>query len=331
MKKKKEINLEDDEILASVNKEPKGAKKKSKKKKGVDKKSTPTYDKTETRKKDKAKDMAKAKKKVKKVKKNKKVSKITKMKTEAEQKKERIRKRIAIFILIVLTVNIFLLSPIFNLKNINVNGNTRISTDEIISSSGIMYENSIFKINKNKITKNLKENSYIEDVRISRKIPSTINIDVIERKARFMLEFANAYVYINSQGYMLEIAEEKIEVPLITGFTTTTEEIVPGNRLCTEDLKRLQIVIEIIEVAKNNEIADLISKVDISDTSDYIVEFESEGKIAHFGDCATSKSNLNTKMLYVKELIQNYEKGIEGEIFVNMDLNSKKVYFKEKV
>ena len=177
----------------------------------------------------------------------------------------------------------------------------------------------------------IKRNPYIESVEIKRKNPTTINIEVVERETRYMLEFANAYVYINNQGYMLEIANERVDVPLISGFTTELEEINPGNRLCTEDLKRLQIVIEIMEVAKNNGIANLITKLDISDTSDYLVEFESEGKIAHLGDCATSKSNLNTKILYVKELIEEYEKGVEGEIFVNMDLNTKKVYFKDKV
>lgn len=322
-KKKEEMNIEADEILASVNKEPKGSKKKSKKKKGVDKKTTPI-------KQEKSKVSNKKKKKVNK-KPKKKVSKITKIKTEAQLKTERIRKKVILFLLIVIAVCLFLLSPIFNLKNVNIIGNSVVSSEEILASSGLVNDNSIFKINKASIIKKIKKNPYIESANIKRKIPSTINIEVVERETRFMLEFANAYVYINSQGYMLEIAQEKVEVPLITGFTTELEEIVPGNRLCTEDLKRLQIVIEIMEVAKANEIANLVTKVDISDTSDYIIEFASEGKIAHLGDCATSKSNLNTKILYVKKLIEEYEKGVEGEIFVNMDLNTKKVYFKEKV
>lgn len=325
-KKEKDVNLEADEILASVNKEPKGAKKKSKKKKGVDKKTTPIkQEKTKV-----SKDKKEKKKKTnKKPKKN--VSKITKIKTEAQMKKERIRKKVILFLLFVIAICLFLLSPIFNLQNVNITGNSVVSTEEILTSSGLIYNNSIFKINKASVSNKIKKNPYIESVNIKRKIPSTIDIEVIERETRFMLEFANAYVYINSQGYMLEIAQEKVEVPLITGFVTEMEEITPGNRLCTEDLKRLQIVIEIMEVAKNNEIANLITKVDISDTSDYIIEFESEGKSAHLGDCATSKSNLNTKILYVKELITNYEKGVEGEIFVNRDLNSEYVYFKEKV
>lgn len=324
MKKKKEqdININSDEILASVNKEPKGAKKKSnkkkEKKKGVAKKTTPIK-------------QEKSNKKKKSKKPKKKVSKITKIKTEAQLKKEKRRKKLALFLLIVIAICLFLLSPIFNLKNVNIVGNSKVSSEEILSLSGLVHNESIFKVNKASVSNKIYKNPYIENIEIRRKIPSTINIQVVERETRFMLEFANAYVYINSQGYMLEITQEKAEVPLISGFTTELEEINPGNRLCTEDLKRLQIVIEIMEVAKNNNIANLVTKVDISDTSDYIVEFASEGKIAHLGDCATSKSNLNTKILYVKELIEEYEKGVEGEIFVNMDLNTKKVYFKEKV
>ena len=95
MKKKKEqnININSDEILASVNKEPKGAKKKSnkkkEKKKGVAKKTTPIK-------------QEKSNKKKKSKKPKKKVSKITKIKTEAQLKKEKRRKKLALFLLIVI-------------------------------------------------------------------------------------------------------------------------------------------------------------------------------------------------------------------------------------
>ena len=39
---------------------------------------------------------------------------------------------------------------------------------------------------------------------------------------------------------------------------------------------------------------------------------------------------IDTKMLYIKAILDK-ESGNEGEIFVNMDLNNKNPYFKQKV
>ena len=53
---------------------------------------------------------------------------------------------------------------------------------------------------------------------------------------------------------------------------------------------------------------------------------ESEDKTVYLGD----SKNLSTKMLYVKDMLQR-EKGIEGEFFLDVDLNIKDPMFREKV
>ena len=53
---------------------------------------------------------------------------------------------------------------------------------------------------------------------------------------------------------------------------------------------------------------------------------EGEQKYVYLGD----KTSLDTKMLYVKVILEK-EKEHAGEIFVNMDLNQKNPFFREKV
>ena len=70
-----------------------------------------------------------------------------------------------------------------------------------------------------------------------------------------------------------------------------------------------------------------VHEIDISNKEDYTVYLENEKKTIHFGDA----SNLSNKILYVKAMIDS-EKDIEGEIFVNGDLNNKfRPFFREKV
>lgn len=228
--------------------------------------------------------------------------------------------------LITFAIFFTLYSPLFNITEIKVINNKNISQQEIISLSGIQKNENTFKLFKGEIINKIKENPYIENVSIRRILPGTVQIEVSEREAAFMLEYANAYVYINTQGYILEISAEKRDLPIITGFATEQEAIKINQRLCLEDLKKINTVLKIINVAKDNNVVNYITKIDIADESNYILILDGEGKKAYIGDC----SDLITRILYVKDLIEK-EKGKPGEIFVDKNLNTQYPMFRETV
>lgn len=297
--------FEDDEIIVGIQGKSNTKSKKSKKKDGA-----------------------------KKAPKNKKEQKKTKTKThkkanvrsfEGYQKATRLKKlKICLFLIILLIAIILLLSSsLFNIKSINVLNNNILSNEEIISLSNINIGQNIFKINKNSSIDHIKENAYIEEVEISRKLPNTLEINVKERKRKYMLQFADSYVYINNQGYMLEISTEKLDLPIITGFKTDLSNVKPGERLEVDDLKKLDMVIKIVETANVNNIGNLITKVEVSDEKNYVVELGTENKKAYLGDC----SNLNTRMLNLQTIVEQ-EKGNAGTAYINMDLNVGKAYFR---
>lgn len=256
--------------------------------------------------------------------------KMTKREQEIAKKKRKIIFRLvkwtSLVIILICGGIYFLLSPFFNIKIINVTGNSKITTDEIISLSGILLEENTFKVSNNKAAEAIKANAYIESVKIKRKLPDEIQIQIVERKPSYMITLGNAYVYVNTQGYLLEVSKEKLDIPILVGFVTPEEQIQEGERLCLEDLQRLSNVIQIMNSASNNEISSLITKINIENKQDYILELKSERKTVHLGDT----SNLSTKMLYVKTVIEK-EKKKEGDIFVNTDLSTKGAIFREKV
>lgn len=261
--------------------------------------------------------------------KKKKTKKLTKKQEIARKKRKAFLRLVkwATLILLLIGGGIgFLLSSFFNIKKIEIVGNNKLTKDEAISLSQIEIEENTFKLSKNKIEKNIKQNAYVESVKIKRNLPSTILIEIEERVPTYMITFANAYAYINNQGYFVEISKEKLELPIITGYATKEEDIQLGERLCTEDLQKLDDILQIMKAAESNEIANIVTKINISDKQDYVLELKSEKKTVHVGDT----SNLSTKMLYIKEIIEQNKK-IEGEILVNTDLNNKWAIFRKKV
>lgn len=252
-------------------------------------------------------------------------SKKTQNKKDNKKKRTMTKGAKALFSVIGTIILLVLLfsSPLFNIKNIEVEGNSKVSDEKMISISSIQFHTNIFSMKKRDAIEKIKTNPYIEDVKIAIKLPSTVKIEVIEREPRYMLQFADSYVYINNQGYMLEISNEALEVPILIGFTTDLSNIKAGNRINVEDLEKMNMVIKIFETVKSNDMGHLVSKIDISNDKNYTIILESEGKKVYLGDC----SDLNTRILYLKAILEK-SAGRSGEIFLNVDLNTQDVYFR---
>lgn len=240
------------------------------------------------------------------------------------KRKNRCVKWIILSLLLLTVIILFLMSNVFNIKQIVVVNNSKISSNEIINSSTLATGVNMFKITNGAIRNGVKTNAYIEDVSIKRNINGTVVLDVKERQATYMLKLANAYVYINNQGYMLEISENPLELPTIIGFSTPNEEMEAGKRLNTEDLQKLEDVIKIMETAKNSSLVNIITEIDVSDSMYYNLTVESEQKTVIIGNM----TNINIKLQMAGKVFEA-EKGKIGEIYFQDD--GKKAVFKEEV
>ncbi len=232
-----------------------------------------------------------------------------------------------VVVIIGIAVFAFLKSPFFNIEEITVkiDHNTVLTESEIRELSNIVVGQNMFSISKRKSIENISTNSYVESVKIKRKVPNKLEIEVIERTIAFQFEIDGAYAYIDNYGVVIDQQSEKKDCIVITGYKT--ENIVTGNKLSEDDIQGLSDVMVIIQEAKSNEIVDDITKIDISNHDDYLVYFDNLGKVAHIGDI----SSINDKMTRVAKILK-VESEVEGEIFVNVDFNNGKYpYFREKV
>lgn len=226
---------------------------------------------------------------------------------------------------LIVSIIFFMMSPLFNISEINISGNNSISEETILSLSKIQIGDNIYKTSKKNIKQNIKQNAYIESVEVKRVLPNQIKLMVKERNTTYMLEYSNSFIYINNQGYILEITNQKLDVPLISGITTNQEQIQVGYRLNQEDLTRLEMILRITDSLEANGVTNKIDRIDISNKQNYTLYMEEENKIIYLGDA----SNLSSRMLYLKAALED-TKGLEGEIFINGDLVKEKAFFRQK-
>ena len=253
-------------------------------------------------------------------------------KREKEKRKKQLKRRIALGIVLGIIVLIGIYfglchMPVFNIENIFVEGNSRISTEEILSLSRTNKGDNLLAVWKLKIKNRIKENPYIDEVNVEKRLPNELVIRVREKEINYSISYENGYAYVDRQGYLIDFNPSVLEGAIVlSGEETTEEEIKENKRLNTNDLRKLNTVIKILEAAENANIKGLISGINIKNSSNYIIEFASENKIAYLGRA----DNLATQMGIIVAIIEK-EKNSSGKIFVNMNLSTDEAYYREDV
>ena len=270
---------------------------------------------------------------------NKKSGSFNKQREIEKKRRKRRKKRLitSILIMLITIIVLYLLnSPTFKIKNIEVMGNSQVDKQKIIEQSGIKIGNSIFYYfglslvfiisNINIISKvRIKQNGYIEDAIVTKKMPDTIEINVKERIAEFQIITDNGYyIYIDEQGYIVDYSQESRGLVTIYGMEITEENIEKKKRLENDDLNlRLENILHIKEEMTKIGIYDQILKIQVK--NEYILSLDNLNLTINLGNA----TNLKDKTYYIKSIMER-ENGKAGTINVNGNLNEGFVpYFTE--
>ena len=228
------------------------------------------------------------------------------------------------FIILVAFMIFLMTTPKCYITNIKIDGYNKNSEETYISLTQIeLNTTNIFTISKNNIIKNIKENPYVESVQIKRELPGTLHITVKERTTEYQAQNNDKYIYLDKQGYILEIGDEPKNITKIIGLDCTNKEIHEGQRLENNDLMKLDLILKIINQCKYNNIENDITEIDISNKTNIKLNIDKGSKIVYLGDA----SNINERILWLKTILEK-EKKNKGEIYINGDLKDSRIYFK---
>ena len=248
------------------------------------------------------------------------------------------RKRIRLIKIIIYTIfTIILLSAlfsfifftnIFSIKEIEVVNNNKVDKETIINNSEInVGNNNLFLVDSKQISENIKRIPYIKNATISKKFPNKIEIVVTERTSSYILKVNEEYYSIDIDGTILEKIENVDENQNVIVVLSSDLDVSKGV-LDEANLNKLKNIETINQVAKSNGVNNMITRFDMSNDSNIIIDIASEGKRVYLGDFVDDMS-LNVKFFWLKTMMEQ-EKGKVGIIYLNVDLNKNKVVFREQ-
>ncbi|MCD7777158.1 MAG: FtsQ-type POTRA domain-containing protein [Clostridiales bacterium] len=161
-----------------------------------------------------------------------------------------------------------LVSPVFEIQEIQVVGNSQLSNDEIFEIGEIngVGEN-IFMFNSGSVKSKLKANNYIKSVRVTKKLPSTIVINIEERRVRGYVPYMGSYLYIDIDGRVIDVRDDMtVQHPVVLGLKF--EGFTLGEVLTVTNGYSLSYVVQISKLIDAYDLSDITVKLDVSDPED---------------------------------------------------------------
>lgn len=98
----------------------------------------------------------------------------------------------------------FLNSSIFYIKDIEIQGNNKITQEDVKIALEIREDKNIFMYNINEMEEKIKENTYIEDVSIKKALPNNIKVNIKEKEIVGLLRDECKYSYIDKEGNIID-------------------------------------------------------------------------------------------------------------------------------
>ncbi|MBR5641705.1 MAG: FtsQ-type POTRA domain-containing protein [Firmicutes bacterium] len=175
----------------------------------------------------------------------------------SKKKKKRRRKhyflRFCIFCALLFGLYYFLNSDFFAVREFEVTGNQYYTPAQIIEMSGLQSGVNMFFETKTRPARNaLLEDPYIRLAEIKRKVPGTIQINLVERREYAAVPTGDQYVLIDNEGTVLRIADEEPALPILGNIDIT--ESTPGKALQVEQTYLLTDTLSLLNLVEENDI-----------------------------------------------------------------------------
>jgi cell division protein FtsQ len=112
-------------------------------------------------------------------------------------------------------------SPVFGVRSISVRGNVNARAEELVSRSGLLPGQNLFKIDLAGAARGVESSPWVTSAQVSRRFPMAIEIEVTEHAPAARASLGSVYL-VNNRGLVFKRAADEdagLVLPLITGIS----------------------------------------------------------------------------------------------------------------
>lgn len=219
---------------------------------------------------------------------------------QKKKKRRRMISRIGIAVLVLLAI-VFAPTIFFQVSKINVTGDTRYTSEQLIKSTGVKQGDNMFFLDTEQIAADLKdEYPYLDTVKLRRKLPSTLQIEVNDRTAALSIEQNGKYLILDVSGKVLEKTKSAAKgTAKVTGVPMKGLHV--GDTVDEDKYGKAASVMKLLELTDQYGMKKHIKTIDVEKAYDVRVTYDKRYTIL-LG--ALEESNLEHKIQFLKAILK---------------------------
>jgi cell division septal protein FtsQ len=175
-------------------------------------------------------------------------------------------------------------TPLLRVNRITVHGNVRLSSGEVQALVDDLRGTSILRVDLDAFRRRLVESPWIAEVGLRRVLPSTVEIFVSERRPIGLCRMGPDLYLVDETGTVIDQfgpQYAEFDLPIVDGLVSPGGGGMQGSI----DASRVALAARVIaELGRNQQIAGLLSQVDVADAHDALVLLEGDTALLHLGE-----------------------------------------------
>jgi len=222
-------------------------------------------------------------------------AKVVKFETLKQQQERKNRRRRAFYITLVVLATLSFFVVVFTVflkvEDIEINGCTVYGYDEIVTALPVAQGDSLYGFDGNNVEECLlRQFPYLKTVSVTRKLPSTVIIEVTEEKPMFRMKSGNNY-YLLSEDFRVLCRTDSMPdgIKLVELNTGYVKRCVTGETLSFAETKLIDSLDELWKTMCYYGLEDKIAYIDASNRFDIYFGFDDRLRvyIGDTNDCDT--------------------------------------------
>jgi len=167
-------------------------------------------------------------------------------------------------------------------EHVTVSGATIVETEDVLNRAKVPLGARMVDVDLHAVENRVAAHPYVSRVLVERNLPSTIHIEIVERRPLALLN-GRELRYVDRDGFVLpnSVSRELFDLPVITGLPAA-QATKPGTEITNADLDE---AIQILETSKavGRELYHLISEIRIRNGGDIVLYTTDGGVPVLFG------------------------------------------------
>lgn len=184
-------------------------------------------------------------------------------------------------LVVVCAAAVLALTLFFKVESVEVTGNSRYSAQEIQDACGVSLGDNLYLLSKPDMVQRLHQQlPYIDEVRITRRLPNTLCVQVTEFSTVYAVEQEGTVWLLTSGGKIVETAAERGDTPLIDGCELLAPSLGGDVSFALELLNRQESLFALLTALESAELTGDVRAIHLGDPTvlsmDYTERFTVE-------------------------------------------------------